>query len=191
MAQSKITFDEWMKTIPDSLLQTAYDLANTYKYVNITEIWNETTLTGSLQQVLYYFETGLVSIEKALQICEDIKAIIHRIEEQTIQQSLVGSKSEISYHLYRCDLHTLQNTIMVNSKYGKVFFSPFTVLTYFKVEHPGTCELMYDFLQKMMRNSKLLANAGERDRSLFFNKILQKIDIAIARIKMDDKMVFF
>jgi hypothetical protein len=191
MAKSRITFDEWMKTIPDSLLQTAYDLANTYKYVNITEIWNETTLTGSLQQVLYYFEAGLVSIEKALEICEDIKAIMHRIEEQTIQQSLISSKSEISYHLYRCDLHTLQNTIMVNSKHGKVFFSPFTVLTYFKVEHPETCELMYDFLQKMMRNSKLLATAGERDRTLFFNKIHQKIDIAIARIKMEDKMAFF
>ena len=38
MAKSRVTFDEWMKTIPDSLLQTAYDLANTYKYVNITEI---------------------------------------------------------------------------------------------------------------------------------------------------------
>ena len=165
-------------------------LQDTYKYVNITEIWNETTLTGSLQQVLYYFEAGLVSIEMALRVCEDIKEIIHRIEKQTIQQSLTGAKNETSYHLYRCDLHTLQNTIMVNSKYGKVFFSPFTVLTYFKVENPATCELMYDFLKKMMRNSKMLATAGERDRALFFKVIHQKINNTITRIKMDDKMAF-
>ena len=74
--------------------------------------------------------------------------------------------------------------------YGKVFFQPFTVLSYFKVDHPATCELMYEFFQKMMHNSKLLANAGERDRTLFFNKIHQKIDNAMARIKMDDKMAF-
>lgn len=190
MAQSKITFDEWMKTIPDSLLQTAHDLSDSYKSISITEIWNETTLTGSLQQVLYYFETGLVSTEMALKVCQDMVEIVNKIEKQTIQQSLTGASSKTSYHLYRCDLHTLQNTIFVNTKYGKVFFAPFTVLTYFKVEHPKTCELMYDFLQKMMSNSKLLAKAGERDRTLFFNKIRQKIDIATARIKMDDKMAF-
>lgn len=190
MTQEKITFDDWMLTIPDSLLQTAYDLANIYKHVNITEIWNETTLTGSLQQVLYYFETGLVSTTLALKICEDMTEIVNKIEQQTIQQSLIGRKREQYYHLYRCDLHTLQNTIFVNTKFGQVFFAPFTVLTYFKVEHPQTCELMYDFLQKMMRNSKLLATAGERDRTLFFNKIHQKIDITKARINMDDKMTF-
>ena len=27
MAKSKITFDDWMKGIPDSLLETAYELA--------------------------------------------------------------------------------------------------------------------------------------------------------------------
>lgn len=190
MAQSKITFDDWKDTIPDSLLNTSFDLANVYKHVNITAIWNETTLTGTLQQVLYYFETGLVSTEMALKVCEDIKTVVNRVEQQTIQQSLSGAQSNIYYHLYRCDLHTLHNTIMVSSKYGRMFFQPFTVLTYFKVNHPETCEMLYDFFQKMMRNSKLLATAGERDRTLFFNKIHQKIEIAIARIKMDDKMTF-
>ena len=190
MAQSKITFDDWKDTIPDSLLETSFDLANVYKHVNITAIWNETTLTGTLQQVLYYFETGLVSTEMALKVCEDINKVVDRVEQQTIQQSLSGAQSNIYYHLYRCDLHTLHNTIMVSSKYGKMFFQPFTVLTYFKVDHPATCELLYDFFQKMMRNSKLLATAGERDRTLFFNKIHQKINTAIARIKMDDKIAF-
>lgn len=190
MAESKITFDEWIKNIPESLLQSAFELANVYKYINITSIWNETTLTGSLQQVLYYYETGLVSKDLALKVCEDIDTIVNKVEQQTIRQSLSGAKSEKHYHLYRCDLHTLHNTIMVATKYKKIFFAPFTVLTYMKVEHPETCDLMYDFLQKMMRNSKLLANAGERDRTLFFNKIHQKIDVAKARIKMDDKMSF-
>ncbi|RLD27043.1 MAG: hypothetical protein DRI75_10460 [Bacteroidetes bacterium] len=190
MAESKITFDEWIKNIPESLLQSAYDLANVYKYVNITSIWNETTLTGSLQQVLYYFEAGLVSKDLAIKVCEDIDTIVDKVEQQTIKQSLSGAKSEKYYHLYRCDLHTLHNTIMVATKDKKVFFAPFTVLTYMKVEHPETCNLMYDFLQKMMRNSKLLATAGERDRTLFFNKIHQKIQITKERIKMDDKMAF-
>lgn len=190
MAQSKITFDEWKDTIPNSLLEAAYKVSDVYKGVSITEIWNETTITGSLQQVLYYFETGLVSTKLALHICEDISQVINHIEEQTIAQSLSGANSDTFFHLYRCDLHTLHNTIMFSSKIGKVFFQPFTVIRYFKIDHPETCELQYEFFQKMMRNSKLLANAGERDRTLFFNKIHKKIEIAKARIKMDDKMSF-
>ncbi|WP_282134280.1 hypothetical protein [Seonamhaeicola maritimus] len=190
MARSKISFDEWKESIPQSLLDTAFQVSDTYEKVNITEIWNETTLTGTLQQILYYFEAGLVKTETALEICQDISNIVHKIEQQTIQQSLSASKNDHFYHLYRCDLHTLHNTIMVCSKYGKVFFQPFTVLSYFKVTHTETCELMYDFFQKMMSNSKLLANAGERDRTLFFNKIHSKIDITKQRILMDDKMSF-
>ena len=105
MAHSKITFDEWKDSIPDSLLQTAFDLANVYKHINITEIWNETTLTGTLQQVLYYFETGLVSTKMALNVCQDINDVVDRVEQQTIQQSLTGAQSNIYFHLYH--LHDL------------------------------------------------------------------------------------
>ena len=190
MAKSKITFDEWMKTIPDSLLQSAYNLSAVYKYIDITELWNDNTVTGTLQQVLYYFEAGLVSKEMALYICEDINEVINHTEKQTIQQSLIGAQNKNSYHLYKCDLHTLTNTVMVKTPFQKVFFTPFTVLSYFKIEHQETCEMMYEFLLKQMSNSKLLATSGERDRTLFFKTIHQKINTVKERINLDDKMMF-
>ncbi|MGM5469572.1 hypothetical protein ACS386_04795 [Flavobacteriaceae bacterium LMO-SS05] len=190
MVKSKITFDEWMTSIPDSLLQSAYKLGDVYKYINITELWNDNTITGTLQQVLYYFEAGLVSKNMALQICDDIEKVIIHTEEQTIQQSLKDAKNKNSYHLYKCDLHMLTNTVMVITSHQKVFFSPFTVLSYFKIEHHETCEMMYEFLQKQMSISKLLATAGERDRTLFFNTIHQKINNARDRIEIDEKMAF-
>ena len=190
MAKSKITFDEWLTTIPKSLLKSAYELSDAYKYIDITELWNDNTVTGTLQQVLYYFEAGLVSKEMALSICEDIDEVINHTEKQTIQQSLIGAKNQNSYHLYKCDLHMQSNTVMVKTPYHKVFFSPFTVLSYFKIEHQETCEMMYDFLQKQMSISKLLATSGERDRTIFFKTIHNKINTAKERINMDYKMTF-
>ena len=190
MSKSKITFDEWATTIPESLLKSAYELSAAYKYIDITELWNDNTVTGTLQQVLYYFEAGLVSKEMALSICEDIDEVINHTEKQTIQQSLIGAKNQNSYHLYKCDLHMQSNTVMVKTPYHKVFFSPFTVLSYFKIEHQETCEMMYDFLQKQMSISKLLATSGERDRTIFFKTIHNKINTAKERINMDYKMTF-
>jgi hypothetical protein len=190
MAKSKISFDEWEKKIPNSLLQSAFELSAIYKHINITELWNDNTVNGTLQQVLYYFEAGLVSKDKALLICDDIHNVINYIEEQTINQSINELDNGAFFRLYKCDLHTLTNTAMIVTPFQKVFFTPFTVLDYFKIEHKDTCDMMHEFLLKQMSISKLLATAGERDRTLFFKTIHQKISIAKERINMDDKMTF-
>ncbi|GAA4290018.1 hypothetical protein [Aestuariibaculum suncheonense] len=190
MAKSKISFDDWVQTIPKSLLTSAFDLGEIYKHTNIIELWSDNTVNGSIQQVLYYFEAGLVSKEYALQICDDIRDVINHVEDKTINQSIGVQNSSNSFMLYKCDLQTLSNTIMVITPYGKIFFSPFTVLSYFKVEHKETCEMMYEFLQKLMSNSKLLTTTGERDRTIFFKKVHQKISIAKERINMGDKMTY-
>ena len=65
---------------------------------------------------------------------------------------------------------------MIKTPQQKVFFTPFTVISYFKIGHLPTCELMIEFFEKQMGMSKLLVNAGEKDRSLFFNRMHQKVN---------------
>jgi hypothetical protein len=77
---------------------------------------------------------------------------------------------------------------MVKTPFQKIFFSPYTVLNYFKVEHQSTCDHIYEFLQKQMTNSKLLVNTGERDRALFFKKFHNKLRILRERIEIDEKL---
>ncbi len=190
MAKNKISFDDWMETIPSSLIQSAVDLGNIYKYINITELWSDNSINGTLQQVLYYFEAGLVSKDIALRICDDIDEVINNIETETIQQSINDQENEKFFHLYKHDLHNLTNAVMIITPLQKIFFYPFTVLSYFKVEHEDTCNMMYEFLQKQMSNSKLLATSGERDRIIFFKTIHQKISITKERINMEEKMTF-
>ena len=190
MAQNKISFDVFIKTIPDSLLDSAIALGETYNYISLKELWNDSTITGTLQQVLYYFNSGLLSKELALLICDDLEDVVLHVEQQTINQSVIGSKNKASYQLYKNDLHTMNNTIMVTTPHRKIFFQPFTVLTYFFVEHQPTCDRMYEFLEKQMKNSKLLVNAGERDRTLFFNQMLHKVNLVRERINIGLDLLF-
>ncbi len=191
MTKEKLSFDDFIKNIPESLLESAFKLGEVYKDINITEIWNNTTINGTLQQVLYYFEAGMLSKKLALLICKDIEDVIRHVEEQAIQQCLIGSKNKAIYNLYVNDIHTMSNTIMVKTPFQKVFFTPFTVISYFKIEHQPTCELMFEFFQKQMSISKLLVNAGEKDRSLFFNRMHQKIDKLRNRIIIDNETFDF
>ena len=190
MTKSKITFDDFMKTIPSSLLESAFKLGEVYKDINMIEIWNNTTINGTLQQVLYYYESGSLSKELALLICDDIVEVFKEIEKQVIQQSQIGSKNHAIYELYLNEIHVLSNTIMVKTPNSKAFFAPFTVLSYFKIQHQATCDLMYGFLEKFMSNSKLLVNAGEKDRTLFFNRMYRKIDKLRDQINANEPFSF-
>ncbi len=175
MRKHKISFDEFIRSIPESLVKSANNLAEVYKDINITEIWNNMTINSTLQQIVYYYESGFVSKEMAFLICDDVENVLRDIEEQAIQQSIFGSKNKSTYNLYQTDLHSMNNVIMAKTPHSKVFFTPFTLLSYFKIQHQPTCELMYRFFEKQMSNSKLLVTAGERDRSQFFNGMHQKI----------------
>jgi hypothetical protein len=188
--RSMLNFEDFINSIPSSLMESAYKLSDLYKDINIIEIWSENTLSGSFQQALYYFESGLLSRKHALQICDDFEGVINQAEKQTILQSQIGTQNKSNYNLYKSDLHPLNNTIMVKTPFHKTFFSPYTVLNYFKIEHQPTCDHIYEFLLKQMANSKLLVNAGERDRTIFFKKFHNKLDSLRKRIEIDDKMTF-
>lgn len=126
----------------------------------------------------------------ALKICDDLEEIIHHVERQTINQSIINSKNNASYNLYKSDLLTMSNAVMVKTAFKKTFFIPYTVLEYLKVEHQETCDIMEDFFERQMINSKLLAHSGEKDRTLFFNRMHQKINTLRDRIDIEKKMSF-
>ncbi|WP_298900389.1 hypothetical protein [uncultured Psychroserpens sp.] len=190
MTKNKISFDDFISTIPTSLLEQAFELGQTYNYINITEFWNDNTINGTLQQIVYFFESQLLSKRIALKICDDLEDIIHHVEKQTIQQSIINSKNNASYNLYKSDLLTMSNIIMVKTTHKKAFFVPYTVLEYLKIEHDETCAIMDDFFSRQMTNSKLLVHSGEKDRTLFFNKMLQKINKLRNQISIDNPSGF-
>ncbi|WP_124981515.1 helix-turn-helix domain-containing protein [Nonlabens xiamenensis] len=188
---SKMSFQEFTEQAPTSLFESARALGDVYNNIDIIEFWNDNTINGNLQQVFYFYEAGLLSREMALTICEDLRQIIHRVERQSIEQSITGTQNQTQYLLYKSDLLTMSNTVMIKTKNQKLFFCPFTVLTYLKVEHIPTCERLDKFFAKQMKNSKLLINAGERDRTQFFNKMHLKIKTIEDRLKVNEDLIYF
>jgi len=190
MTKNKISFDDFIQTIPSSLLEKAFELGKTYNFINITEFWNDNTINGTIQQIIYYYESQLLSKHLALKICDDLEDIVHHVEKQTIQQSIINSKNNASYNLYKSDLLTMSNIIMVKTTHKKAFFVPYTVLEYLKVEHQDTCDTIEYFFERQKTNSKLLVHSGEKDRTLFFNRMHKKINKLRERITIDEAFGF-
>jgi hypothetical protein len=166
-------------TLDQSLLEYSSQLQNVYENSEVHEIWNDTTINSTLQQILYFFESGLLSHQNAIVLYEDLKKLLQKAEEKS-------SKNSSNYHLYYNELLILNNNVLMSKPEKKSLFIPYTMLGYFITEDISTCDNASEYFIHQIKNSKSLNLSGTRDRKLFFNKANQKVDFYLQKINKLD-----
>ncbi len=167
-------------SIDGQLSEYTQTLKKVYESVEVHEIWNDTTINSTLQQILYFFEAGLVNLQNAIALYDDLKAIIHKAEKKCVHDPL--------YHIYYNELLILNNNVLVTDAKKQALFIPYTMLGYFITDDSETCSSTLSFFLNQVKNSKSLNVSGTKDRKQFFNKSLHKIDFYIERLKNEIKI---
>lgn len=165
--------------LDQSLLAYSSQLQSVYENTKVHEIWNDTTINSTLQQILYFFESGLLSRANAMLLYEDVKKILQKAEEKS-------SKNTSGYHLYYNELLILNNNVLLSNPDKKSLFIPYTMLGYFITEDESTCRNASEYFLHQIKNSKSLNLSGTRDRKIFFGKGHQKIDFYLQKINKLD-----
>jgi len=145
--------------LDQSLLAYSSQLQNVYDNTEVHEIWNDTTINSTLQQILYFFESGLLSQTNAQLLYED---------------------------LYYNELLILNNNVLLSNAEKRSLFIPYTMLGYFITDDESTCRNASEYFLHQIKNSKSLNLSGTRDRKIFFGKGHQKIDFYLQKINKLD-----
>lgn len=161
--------------LTQQLQEHTSELQTIYNELSIHEIWNDTTINSTIQQIFYFFESGLLTLENALFLYEDVKNILKQLEEKC-------SKNEPNYHLYFNELLILNNNVLISNSEKSKLFIPYTMLGYFITNDKETTKNASNYFIHQLKNSKSLNLSGTRDRKLFFNKAHQKVDYYIQRV---------
>jgi len=162
-----MSFDSFCNKAP--IIDHSHKLTEFYTAVQINEIWNDTTINSTLQQIIYFFQSGLVSAEHGQTLCDSLKELVWGLEQKCTEKN-------DQYRLYYHDLLILNNNVLISDQHKKSLFVPYTMLGYYITNDVNTCKTVYDFFQYQLKNSKLLNTAGTKDRKMFFNRVYQKID---------------
>ncbi|PZO23037.1 MAG: hypothetical protein DCE86_17890, partial [Flavobacteriaceae bacterium] len=165
--------------LDQSLLAYSSQLQNVYDNTEVHEIWNDTTINSTLQQILYFFESGLLSQTNAQLLYEDVRKILQKAEEKS-------SKNTSGYHLYYNELLILNNNVLLSNAEKRSLFIPYTMLGYFITDDESTCRNASEYFLHQIKNSKSLNLSGTRDRKIFFGKGHQKIDFYLQKINKLD-----
>lgn len=170
-------------TVDQSLLQHSTKLKAVYEHVEVNEIWNDTTINSTLQQIYYFYQSGLLSLQNALLLGDDLKKILQTAEDRCCN-------GITNFHLYYNELLILNNNVLVSSPQQQSLFVPYTMLGYFITQDTDTCTNAADYFKHQVKNSKSLNLSGTRDRKLFFNKAHQKIDFYIRKMESEVDLGF-
>jgi hypothetical protein len=163
-------------TFEESVLNENNNLKTFFENTKRIEIWNDTTINSSLQQVNYFFEAGLLNYNNALLILKDIAEIINSIEKKCELDTL-------NFQLFYNELLILNNSVLFTSKEKSAFFLPYNALGYYVTSDLKTCKEQEQYITNQISNSKSLNQSGKKDRKIFFNKMHQKIEFHKQKIE--------
>ena len=128
--KNNIPFKEF--SIPDNLLTIAEKLRNLYNHINVTEIWNYSSLNNNLQQIIYFYKLRRFTLTEVENICTSITNELKILQESTLKHSHTKRKFE----LYNNDIVMNNNAILVENKGKYMLGLPYTLLNFFTITDP-------------------------------------------------------
>lgn len=179
--QSNVSFENFI--IDESFMEHTQKLKKIYEKVAVKEVWNDTTINSSLQQILYFYESGLLNFKSAKALCLDLKRILNLIKDKS-------NKSNSNYSIYYNELILLNNNMLIETDEKLTMFIPYTLLGYFITDNKESCKNVHQFFNQQILNSKALNQSGIKEQNLFFNRANRKIEYYIERLNNQVDLLF-
>lgn len=165
--QINVSFENFV--VDESFMEHTQKLKKVYENAIVKEVWNDTTINSSLQQILYFYESGLLSFKSATALYLDLKRILKLIKDKSNQPNS-------NFSIYYNELILLNNNMLIETNEKLTMFIPYTLLGYFITDNKESCHNVHQFFNQQIINSKPLNQSGIKDQNLFFNRANRKID---------------
>ncbi len=169
--------------VPERLVDIAHNGYKEYLTIPSSEIWTaETVLTG-LKQIQFYFDSGIVSMNDALELLTEYRAMIDMILNNAGNSRKNISDKNETFYLYNSEVVLGTNCIyavMGETKFSYISFNTMNSLT---TNNPQFCEETEHWVRNLEKKSTLISGVSEKQRYQFFSIMNKNIDECVQRIK--------
>lgn len=166
---------EW-DVVPKKLIDVAHNSFKEYMSVPSSEVWtSETVLTG-LKQLKFYFDSGSLKKEYALELLDESRKMVEMIQENAATGRKNISDEKETFRLYQSDVLLGTNCIYVvmgDARYSYISFNTMNSLT---TSNPEFCEETEHWMRNLERKSTLISGVAEKQRYQFFSRIFEYVD---------------
>ena len=184
-----------LKEIEPVLFERAKKIAGISTRIPSSEILNVENIQITLRQMEYYKDTGLFALKAELDL---LYTKLHEMVDHMEAICTAGKKfmpgqkpiqSDAPVKMFVNDFVIGDNGILAILNEKKACFVNHNTVNFIATQDEKFCEYTYSSLQNIIHKSNLISEVGERERSMFFNLIRQRIDLyARNEIKTLSKM---
>lgn len=168
-------FDEKLRKIGEKILET-------YNNIPSHEIWNVDNINTYIQQIEYYKDTNVFSSKNDIIILyECLEKMVDHIEAQAeagykFNSNAPGSKGA-SVKIYVNEFIIGDNTVVAVLNKKPITFLNHSFINICNTKDPVFSEYMYQYFQRLIRKSTLVSSVSEKQRSIFFTPIREKLKL--------------
>jgi transcriptional regulator with XRE-family HTH domain len=164
--------------IKPELIQLGKEIYETYCQVPCIEIWTEESLNSTLNQILYYWESGLFENPNDVTIIiEQTYKLIDLIQKQAEAGSkTLDTRHSDNFLMYHTEVQIGNNCVLVTAGEQKMVYIRHQTFNTLRSTNPNFCKETEQWLQNEIRKSVPISGVAEKQRYQFFQKIKQKID---------------
>jgi transcriptional regulator with XRE-family HTH domain len=161
------------------------EIYDAYCQVPTIEIWTEESLNSTLNQILYYWESGLFENPKEVAlIIEQTEKMIEVIEKQAeVGSKILDIRNNDNFLMYQTEIQIGNNCVLVTTPTQKMVYIRHQTFNTLKSTNPKFCSETELWLANEIRKSLPISGVAEKQRYQFFQKIKQKIHKLATKLK--------
>jgi hypothetical protein len=168
--------------VPKKLVEIAHEGYKEYMSIPSIEVWTDETILTGLRQVKFYFDSGIVTKEQALDLFGEYRKMIEMVRHNAENaRKNVSDKTE-TFFLYNSEVVLGTNciyAIMGEARYSYISFNTINSLT---TNNPEFCEETEHWMRNLEKKSTLISGVGEKQRYQFFNLMFKNVDDYIEKV---------
>ena len=163
------------------VMETGLKIIKIYSQIPSTEIWNDESIHATIRQIEYYRQTkSFANKHIILKIYGQLEELINHIEmEAEVGLKFLHNEKPAAnaghYKIFINECLLGDNTVHVMSKDIQFTFLNHGGINFISTQDKKFCEYTLQNLQNIIKKSTPISIAGEKERSIFFNAMREKI----------------
>ena len=164
----------------EELIALTRSIWERYMRIPSVEIWSDETVNIALRHVFYYFDSGVLSRNEALEILEEMTEMLKHAQLQAERSSkfFIGkpeSGLENTYKLFYNEVTISDNTIFYVLDGEKSTIITYGLLNLLRTSDQDFCGGIERHLKNVISKSSLISSVSERTRNKAFRKMFDKV----------------
>jgi transcriptional regulator with XRE-family HTH domain len=177
----KFTWD----LIPENLINLAHDSFKEYLNVPSSEVWTDGTILTGIRQIMYYYESGLIDKQMALDLLHDYHAMADMLHKNATSGRKNVSDQKETFALYQSEIVLGTNCIYVLMGDARFSYISFNTMNSLSTSNAAFCDETDHWVHNLEKKSTLISGVGEKQRYKFFSHMFNSIDAAIQKVQAD------